>query len=157
MKFKIIQYPNIKLASSTSLFDVKTTVDSTAIVTLNRLQWELKTACLSNNGVGIAAIQLGHPIQICWIKSTEYTGLVINPKFIPVTDQKSLDIEGCLSCGNRWFRVERFFDIEAEFLSYNKEKLTIIKTILTGMTARIFQHEFDHCRGICLPDFANEL
>ena len=77
-----------------------------------------------------------------------------NPSWKPVGDKKEVGREGCLSLPGRLFRVERYYEIEAQWTNavghHQKKKLR-------GWAARVFQHEADHLKGIILSDHADEV
>ncbi len=116
---------------------------------------EMKVALLAATdpkGVGLAAPQIGYPLQIFCIKPTG-TSLVLfflNPKIIKTRDQqkprtKDAPLEGCLSIPNTWGIVKRADKIVLEYTNaHNNRKTEEFK----GFTATIIQHEMDHLNGV---------
>jgi peptide deformylase len=75
--------------------------------------------------------------------------LCVNPSWRPGPKSvKVTDVEGCLSLPGRQFNVEREYVILASWTNEQGHKITDKK--LTGLPARVFQHEHDHLRGITL-------
>ena len=74
----------------------------------------------------------------------EVTAL-INPKIIISNEKTENQWEGCLSIPGMTGLVKRYSEIEYEGLDLNGK---IIKKKVSGLHARIVQHEFDHLNGI---------
>ncbi len=114
-------------------------------------------------GVGLAAPQVGLPLQIFITKPTlkSKISVFINPKVIKTSEQavkkeikpkpkrnKPLKLEGCLSIPNIWGEVKRKPSIRISYLDENGNKR--VKTF-TGFMATIIQHELDHLQGVLFP------
>jgi peptide deformylase len=99
-----------------------------------------------NNGVGLAAVQVGALKRIVVIDLYE-EGLnpfvIINPQII---EAKGIQIvnEGCLSFPNKFAQIERPAEITIEALNEKGEKFK-----LTGkeLLAQAISHEIDHLNG----------
>ncbi len=118
-----------------------------------------------NNGVGLAAPQVGHAIQLVVMEyepetqsraeSGEHKAeriprtVLINPKNISSSDTKTEDEEGCLTTPNIYGPVERALEIEIEALNLKGQK---IRFKARGFFARVIQHELDHLNGILFLD-----
>lgn len=116
----------------------------------------------NENGVGLAAPQVGLPIQLSVIESlpkeddegneipnSRQLFVVINPEIVWASRDMADGIEGCLSIVGYVGEVERHESIRVRALDrYGKQ----IKLKLSGWTARIFQHEIDHLNGILYID-----
>ena len=101
----------------------------------------------TNNGVGLTANQVGLIdrmfIQYIGKKHIEF---IINPKIIRVSNDKVGLTEGCLSYPNEQRFVMRYKTIWVKYHNGTKE----VSKKLSGMDARVFQHENDHCCGYCI-------
>lgn len=100
-------------------------------------------------GIGLAAIQLGIPKQIMVINNPEsgFRGAIINPIFQTMSEEKELRSEGCLSAPGEYKEISRFRHVYIEYVNLaNKAQ----NRELTGLDARIFQHEYDHFFGKCI-------
>ncbi|HCI29066.1 MAG TPA: peptide deformylase [Fervidobacterium sp.] len=110
---------------------------------------ELKILMYQEDGVGLAAPQLGISLRFFGMDDGTGFKMIVNPEILERADEKETGEEGCLSIPNvfadiersRWVRV-RYQD---EHGSYHEE-------LLQGYSARIFQHEYDHLDGILFID-----
>ncbi|HEU64330.1 MAG: Peptide deformylase [Candidatus Anoxychlamydiales bacterium] len=127
---------------------------------------EIKQLCLdmvetmdANNGVGLAAIQVGKFLRITVIrpvlddeKGEAYLGdaeIYINPKLSsPAEDTVKLP-EGCLSLPGLHEEVERPISIHIEALDIDGNK---ISKEIKGYKAREIMHENDHLNGVLFID-----
>src|SRR3989344_5004860 len=113
----------------------------------------------AKDGVGIASVQVGNPIQLCVIAKNftpeKLNDLVlINPKFTKASVLRSWDEEGCLSVPNIYGSVRRFKKIKVSALNTKGEP---IEFVATEFFARIIQHEIDHLNGVLFIDKAKKL
>lgn len=109
---------------------------------------------LKNHGIGLAANQVNIPYQMFVMGSKFIEGFIeptifINPMILKVSEEKSLDKEGCLSYPGLWLHVERPRWIIAAYQDID-QKWNEIK--IEGYMAKCFQHEFDHLHGVCYTD-----
>ena len=110
-------------------------------------------------GVGLAAPQVGRPIQlvVVEIKKTKIRPhvrplgptVVVNPKITSVSKKIADDWEGCLSFPGVRGMVPRHESITVEYYDRMGAKKRIV---LRGFQARVFQHEIDHLNGILYTD-----
>jgi peptide deformylase len=129
---------------------------SAALVTLiDDLRETMKAA----NGAGIAAPQIGVDLRVVIFggtgKNPRYPDapdipftVLCNPVLMPLSDEKSLGWEGCLSVPGLRGEVPRFETLryEARDEMGNEIALTV-----DGFHARVVQHECDHLDGILYP------
>ena len=111
-------------------------------------------------GVGLAANQIGILKQIVTIfyvdsitkKEKKYA--LYNPNIISYSNDKIVMEEGCLSLPEQFAEVERPQSIVIEYLDdYNRR----IKKKVSGVEARILQHEIDHLSGKLFVDYLSSL
>ena len=114
-------------------------------------------------GVGLAAPQVGLPLQLAVIEDKEeyYKSIsaedlrdrerqpvpfqvIINPKITHTSESVVEFFEGCLSLPGFSAIVPRAHTITVECLDENGKKKLIVAT---GWHARILQHEIDHLNG----------
>lgn len=107
-----------------------------------------------NQGVGLAANQIGKPWRIFVAEYQNQFFAFINPKIIKHSRKVNLAEEGCLSVPRIVGVVPRYDKIVIEGRDLNNKKF---KIKASGMLARIFQHETDHLDGILFIDKAKEL
>ena len=120
----------------------------------------LYNLCFMKNGLAIGARAMSHP-QIedkdpLRFFVTADKKLIINPIIIKHTNITVDNKEGCFSFkDNPPITVQRGHKIEVEFITLmvdpdNKDKFkfsSLLKDKLSGLEARIFQHEQDHIIG----------
>jgi peptide deformylase len=75
---------------------------------------------------------------------------LINPRIVRKEHQKVIFREGCLSCPDREVDISRAEVIMIVAENLNGDK--IVKKI-SGISARIFQHELDHLDGKLITDY----
>jgi len=113
----------------------------------------------AKDGVGIASVQVGNPIQLCII-AKNFTPdkkadlVLINPKFEKASILREWCEEGCLSVPNIYGSVRRYKKIKVSALNMNGKK---IEFVATEFFARIIQHEIDHLNGILFIEKAKKL
>lgn len=115
--------------------------------------WRMIKACLSDDGIGLAAPQLGIFKRVIIIRENELAFKVyFHPRFTVDSDSvPDLGIEGCLSVPGRRVPVIRATKICAEWLEFDSTgQLRNRTSILEGLKARVFQHEYDHLEGISI-------
>jgi len=118
-----------------------------------KLYRSLIATALKNDGVGIAAPQIGIYLKIFAAYLQEYSGWTIffNPKYKSLKGNTVKSQEGCLTLGkDNKYNVTRYTEVLAEWEEYNLSGLAKKKRILTGLSAIIFQHETDHINGITI-------
>ena len=102
-----------------------------------------------NDGIGLAAPQVGELKRIIVVKTEKASEVFLNPKIIKKSRDSEVMEEGCLSFLNLFLKIKRAKKIELEVLNVKGEKIKI-KT--EGLLARVFQHEIDHLDGILFID-----
>jgi len=121
----------------------------------NELFENLKETMIENNGVGLSAIQCGIPLRVFVMGSpTDPDNIagVFNPKIVDSSKETTLEEEGCLTFPGLYVKVKRYDWIRVRYTTQEGVTDTIK---FGGMTARIFQHELDHCNGILYTTRAN--
>ncbi|MCI5797396.1 MAG: peptide deformylase [Firmicutes bacterium] len=114
--------------------------------------WELlddmKETMYQNNGMGLAAVQVGVLKRVIIIEANNMFMELINPEIISMRG-KDIEKEGCLSVGPDYDYVERPMQVTVKA----KDRLGYDFTI-TGekYLARVLCHEIDHLDGILFID-----
>ena len=117
--------------------------------------WKMIKACLEDEGIGLAAPQIGVFKQVFVIKETENSFRVyFNPRYsVDVSSKTELGIEGCLSVPGKRLLVSRSTAICAEWLEFGAQGVLVPRTeLLEGFKARVYQHEWDHLAGFSILD-----
>ena len=99
-------------------------------------------------GVGIAAPQVGLNIKAIWVQRFDKEGkpfeFFVNPEIKWMSSALRLGAEGCLSIPNERGEVYRSLVIDLAYETLEGEKK---RELVEGFTAVIFQHEYDHLMG----------
>lgn len=111
------------------------------------------------DGVGLAAVQIGKPIQLCVIVKQFNTYnhedlCLINPTWEKVSRHTNVDEEGCLSVPAIYGKTKRYSNILVKALDKNGKK---IEFQAKDFFARIIQHEYDHLDGHLYIEKAKDL
>ena len=141
----------------TECIDLDFKADSALIATLIA---RMDTTMKAENGVGLAAPQIGILRNIFLFMRIDKPGnpveVAINPRILNKPDETiCFEGDGCLSIPGQSGNSVRYAWIEVEYLNAKgemvRERLEGFsrKTDFTGI---IFQHEFDHLRGVLYTD-----
>lgn len=107
-----------------------------------------ETLDFHKNGVGLAAPQVGHNLNLFVIKTPEFKEVFINPEI--KLDGLSIQIrEGCLSFPNMEFPVNRRQKV---LIKYFDKDWNLKVTEYKDLLAIIIQHEYDHLKGKLIID-----
>ena len=118
---------------------------------LKKLAKQMAKAMYANDGVGLAAPQVGVLIRIIVVDSVpseEETPMVlINPEIMEVAGEPEIEDEGCLSCPGIYVPIERQPWVRVRYRDLDWELWEIESD---GLLGRCLQHEIDHLNGITL-------
>ena len=115
-----------------------------------RLLHELRE---SENGIGLAANQIGINKRVCVVNVKEPL-VLINPKIVEKSKEQFIFPEGCLSFPDSKIKTQRHQDIIVE-ADNHKGKLSFSansKDINDAFECVCVQHEIDHLDGITMFD-----
>ena len=109
----------------------------------------------ANNGVGLAAPQIGENVRIFVIDTASGNEplnprVFINPKIIKKSGAVN-SYEGCLSFPEAYTNVRRYRNVTVKAIGMNGRPF-IIEAKDGDLLARAIQHEFDHLEGILFID-----
>ena len=104
---------------------------------------------IASKGIGLAAPQVGINEQIFVVDTGKEVFAAINPKIIRGSGSDVME-EGCLSIPRVLVDVKRPKTVWVEFTDQENRQ---IRTQLTGLVARVFQHEHDHLHGKLILDY----
>jgi len=126
---------------------------------IKNLSWDMVETMEENEGIGLAAPQVGelkrviviHPLKERSLeeKSKRLPQVFINPEIIKKSKETITDEEGCLSFPGLFLKIKRAKEVEVKALDREGEKVQIKAE---GLPARILQHEIDHLDGILFID-----
>jgi peptide deformylase len=107
------------------------------------------------NGIGLAAPQVGLDVALTVIDVSKVEGeedkkplTLINPKILETHGNVIIE-EGCLSLPNLRADIER---PDKVYIEYQDLDLNIKNIELSGLLARVSQHEIDHLNGVLFID-----
>jgi len=101
------------------------------------------------NGIGIAAPQVGVKERVVIVEMGDGPTAYINPKIFSTSLRKVDSEEGCLSVPGVFGIVKRHKKVKVKALDRDGNK---VQLSLSGMPAIIFQHEIDHLDGVLFID-----
>tara|TARA_R100000808_G_scaffold24863_1_gene58876 strand:+ start:16918 stop:17430 length:513 start_codon:yes stop_codon:yes gene_type:complete len=110
-----------------------------------------------NKGIGLSAPQVGLPYAVFVMgdPGNRESGIgVFNPKIVDFDSNMSYNKEGCLSFPHLFVKIKRADGIRTRFQTWDGDIDTMV---FQGMTAKIFQHEYDHLDGIVFTKRANRI
>ena len=149
MNLTIVEYPDKKLREKSKeviSFDAK----------LHRLLDSMYPVMMNTNGIGLAAIQVAHPIRALILNIPDEDGEqprenlleIINP-VVTYKDGESVYQEGCLSVPSFYEDIKRFESVTINYQDRDANTKTIEAD---GLLAIAIQHEMDHLEGILFID-----
>ena len=164
MKLKIVQVGDPVLRQTARLLTPKEISGEE----IQRLIADMRETMHDAPGVGLAAPQVGMPIQLAVVEDREEFlkdapaellaererkpvpfHVLINPKILHAPDPTVMFFEGCLSLPGFTALVPRTRHVKVECLDEHGHKKVIEAT---GWYARILQHEIDHLAGCIYVD-----
>ncbi len=140
----ILKFPEPKLRQKANPVTSLTESDSALISDMIETMY-------SNNGIGLAATQVGADRRIIILNDTQKKGnelVIINPRIVHVGG-KVIGQEGCLSVPGLTRELRRAHALRIEGLDIEGKE---IRLDVNGIMARIIQHEIDHLDGILFID-----
>ena len=140
------------------LLERSSPVDRFGTPELEALLQDLRDTMAAKNGAGLAAPQIGVPLQVVIFgvernprypdaEPVPYTEL-LNPVLTPLSREVEEDWEGCLSVPGLRGLVPRYTQLR--YKGFDPQG-NVIERDVTGFHARVVQHECDHLLGILYP------
>jgi peptide deformylase len=149
MKLEIVEYPDKRLrevSKEVKVFDEK----------LHKLLDAMNPFMIETNGIGLAAIQVAHPIRALILNIPDEDGEqppenlleIINPVIVERSGETTYQ-EGCLSVPQFYEDVKRS---EKVTINYQDRHGNTKRLEADGLLAIAIQHEMDHLEGILFID-----
>ncbi|HUG48310.1 MAG TPA: peptide deformylase [Candidatus Limnocylindria bacterium] len=120
---------------------------------LHGLLDELAETMRAAPGVGLAAPQVGVPLQACVVEVESQLHELVNPRIVRASGDDH-DLEGCLSLPGYVAYVTRREKVWVVAQNRHGRK---IKVSGAGLLARALQHELDHLAGKLYIDYLDSL
>jgi peptide deformylase len=144
----IIKFPNPILREKMPDFDF-----SNPVMDPKELESEMIKVMSSNQGMGLAANQVGIRTRMFVMGQEGYAVGIFNP-IVEEAVGVNEDEEGCLSFPGIYTKIKRPSSIKARWQNSDAEWQ---EAEIDGFTARCFLHEFDHLEGIVYQDRTSQL
>ena len=113
----------------------------------------LKELTESENGIGLAANQIGINKRVCVVNVKEPL-VLINPRIVEKSEEQFMFAEGCLSFPGKHVRTGRYVSVVIE-TDNHKGKLSFSadsEDMNDAFETACVQHEIDHLDGITMFD-----
>ncbi len=121
---------------------------------LQTLVDDMKQTTKDDNGVGLAAPQIGEHIRLIICETKKGLQAYFNPEITERSDRMTNSEEGCLSIPKVFGVVARHKTVTVKALDRTGAEV-VIKA--KGLLSVIFQHEIDHLDGILFIDRAHTI
>ncbi len=119
-----------------------------------QLMKDMEETMYLEDGVGIAAPQVGVNERVIIVETRKGPEAFINPKITGTSIATKPSEEGCLSVPGVYGLVKRFKRVNIEAFNAKGEP---VKMAVIGFPAIIFQHEIDHLDGVLFIDKAYKI
>jgi len=117
--------------------------------TVRNIAANLMRTMFDNNGIGIAAPQVGILKQIIVVLVGDNPKVMINPEVLDISKEYCVMNEGCLSFPRQFYDIERPERVKVKYRGLNGRPVI---EWCDGMEARCVLHEIDHINGIVFTE-----
>ncbi len=151
-QFKLVQVGNPDFRKPCTAYTNKSIITPKTQTLIHRLIYTMRKV----HGVGLAGPQIGSQCQVFVMRLRPTTFrpdtavalpyAVFNPQILSYSPKKETDWEGCFSVAKAglFAKVDRPTTVKVKYLNHKAEA---IERTITGLEARVFQHEYDHLQG----------
>lgn len=121
----------------------------------NQFASSLVETCKQNKGLGLSANQCGFKYRVFVMGDPlgDYVAF-FNPKIVDASMTTAHMSEGCLSFPHLFLNITRPESIVVEYQDFTGEKKA---ARFSGLSARVFLHEYDHMNGVVFTKRAKPL
>ena len=154
---QLFQYPYETLLQTSTAW---TTDDSIqGYDDIEKFEHDFVKLMLDERGMGLAANQVGITKRFFAIGHESFDtfkkhAIIWNPQIKNFSEEKVVDVEGCLSFKGIWLKVERPKTVEVQ---YETTQGKTEYATLDNMESKCFQHECDHLKGITFNQRVSKL
>lgn len=145
LTYTITTYP------SKILKNVSRTIRREEFLKMKKIISDMAAVMKKNNGIGLAAPQVGLNMRLAIVKTKDGIIVLLNPKIMKKSWKQEIDEEGCLSVPGVFVLVKRPYKIKVVTTSMDGKEIVFEAK---GLFARVIQHEVDHLNGILFIDKA---
>ena len=144
---KLIKHPDVFLKQETHKIEFPLSNSNVDLI------HNMKTIMYNNNGIGLAANQVGFNRRIFVMdvsNERDNAQVFINPVITSKNNIKMGEMEGCLSCPGKEVKVSRSISVNLEWFCEHGEKQH--KTFY-HLPCRVVLHEMDHLNNKLILDY----
>jgi peptide deformylase len=124
-------------------------VDTSADAGLRDLVRAMAETMYDENGVGLAAPQVGVNKRVIVFDVEDRLAALCNPVITEFSEETAVDDEGCLSVPGITVPVERSVRVVCTGMTLDGDEITLEAE---EYVARVLQHEIDHLDGVIILD-----
>jgi peptide deformylase len=117
-----------------------------------KLAKELVEAMYKYEGLGLSACQIGVDLKVFSMISDDSPIICFNPRITEYSEETTYMREGCLTFPGLWFPIQRAHGVNVTFANEEGENMN---GTFVQLTAKIFQHEYDHMLGKLYIEYAS--
>ena len=144
---KLVKHPDVFLKQETHKVEFPLSNSNVDLI------HNMKTVMYNNNGIGLAANQVGFNRRIFVMdvsNERDNAQVFINPVITSKNNIKMGEMEGCLSCPGKEVKVSRSISVNLEWFCEHGEKQH--KTFY-HLPCRVVLHEMDHLNNKLILDY----
>ena len=117
-----------------------------------KLAEELVESMYKYEGLGLSACQIGVDLKVFSMITDNSPIVCFNPRITEYSEESTYMREGCLSFPGLWFPVKRAYGVNVTFANEEGENMS---GTFVQLTAKVFQHEYDHMLGKLYLEYAS--
>ena len=145
---KVYQYPHETLLQTSTPWTEDDRIEG--YDDIEQFERDMIKVMLDEKGMGLAANQIVITKRFFAIGHESFDtfqkhAIIWNPQVINSSEEKVIDVEGCLSFKDIFVKVERPKTVEIQYET-TQGKTRFAR--LDGMESKCFQHELDHLEGV---------
>ena len=118
-----------------------------------KLKEELFEAMVKYDGLGLSACQIGIDLKVFVIRIDNDGIVCFNPRITDHSGETTYMSEGCLTFPGLYFPVTRAYGINC---TYATEEGEMLSASFVKISAKVFQHEYDHMLGKLYLEYASD-
>ena len=113
---------------------------------------ELVEAMYKYEGLGLSACQIGVDLKVFSMIYDDKPIICFNPRITEYSEETTYMREGCLTFPGLWFPVQRAHGVNVTFANEDGKNMS---ATFVQLTAKVFQHEYDHMLGKLYVEYAS--
>ena len=117
-----------------------------------KLTEELLDAMVKYEGMGLSACQIGVDLKVFVMRFNGDAIACFNPRITYYSEETTYMSEGCLSYPGLYFPVTRAQGINVSYLGKEGDEMS---ASFIDISAKVFQHEYDHMLGKVYLEYAS--